>query len=324
MRQQLLEMLMNHQGEFLSGQQISDQLNCSRTAIWKHIAELRKQGYQVEAAPKKGYRILSSPDAVTADEISIRLKTEKFGRQIVSKESVSSTQEIAHKLSHEKCEEGTLVVADEQTGARGRMGRPWQSPKGSGIWMSLILRPEIPLQRAPQLTLLTAVAVVKAIHKVTGLNAEIKWPNDILINGKKVVGILTELQAEADRINSVIIGIGMNVNLSSDELPDEIRGIATSLQIETGQAIRRADLIAAVMKEMELLYKQYLQEGFHLIKLLWESYALSLGKRIKVRTISGEFEGFAKGITDEGVLLLEDDENQIHQIYSADIEIPRS
>ncbi|MGG1573851.1 biotin--[acetyl-CoA-carboxylase] ligase [Fictibacillus sp. NRS-1165] len=322
MRQHLLQMLIQNEGAFVSGQQISDQLNCSRTAIWKHITELRKEGYVIDAVQRKGYRIVSSPDRVTEHEISARLKSDVLGKSIVYEESVKSTQEIAQKLSYEQKPEGTLVVADEQTGGRGRLGRPWQSPKGTGIWMSLILRPDIPLQKTPQLTLLAAVSVTKAIYKVTGLHAEIKWPNDILIKGKKTVGILTELQAEADRVHAVIIGIGLNVNVTSEDFNEDVREIATSLKIESGKETKRAELIAAILEEMELLYQEYLRNGFGLIKLLWEGYAHSIGRRIRVRSASQQLEGVAKGITDEGILLLEDDDGKVHSIYSADIEIP--
>jgi BirA family biotin operon repressor/biotin-[acetyl-CoA-carboxylase] ligase len=186
--------------------------------------------------------------------------------------------------------------------------------------MSVILRPNIPPQKAPQLTLLAAVSVVQGIQQVTDLDAQIKWPNDILIDGKKVVGILTELQAEADRVNSVIIGIGINVN--TPEFPDELSDIATSLKVEKGAEVERAFLVRAIMEKMEKLYDLYLEHGFGPIKLLWEGSAASLGKRVRVRTITGELYGKAQGITDEGVLLIEDDEGEIHRVYSADIELP--
>ncbi|MFC7370539.1 biotin--[acetyl-CoA-carboxylase] ligase [Fictibacillus iocasae] len=321
MKETLLHMLKANENEYVSGQDISNVLNCSRTAIWKHVSDLRAAGYEIEAVQKKGYRLLRSPDAVTSEEIMLRLETERLGRKIHYYPSLKSTQEMAHHEAAKADEEGMLVVADEQTGGRGRLGRSWHSPSGTGIWMSLILKPRIPLQKAPQLTLLTAVAVVRAIEKKTGLAADIKWPNDILLNGKKIVGILTELQAEADQIHSVIIGMGMNINQKLEHFQEDIRSIATSLHIESGKEFVRADLIAAVMLEIEELYDIYLKDGFGLIKLLWESRALSLGRRITARSLNGTVKGLAKGITDDGVLLLEDDEGRVHSIYSADIEI---
>ncbi|MFD1357961.1 biotin--[acetyl-CoA-carboxylase] ligase [Fictibacillus halophilus] len=322
MKEALLHMLAENEGEFVSGQQISENLNCSRTAIWKHISELRKSGYSIEAVQKRGYRLITSPDLVTAEEVSLYTGEGTFGKKVTYKNSVKSTQEIAHSLAREGAPEGGIVLADEQTGGRGRLGRAWQSPSGTGIWMSLILRPEIPLQKAPQLTLLIAVAASRAIEKVTGLEAAIKWPNDLLIKGKKVAGILTELQAEADSIHSVIVGIGMNVNQEKKHFTEEISEIATSLAIEGGKTYKRAEIVGAVLQEIENLYKSYLDKGFAVIKLLWEARAYSLGKRITARSVTGSLTGYAKGITDEGVLLLEDDNGEIHSIYSADIEFP--
>jgi BirA family transcriptional regulator, biotin operon repressor / biotin---[acetyl-CoA-carboxylase] ligase len=322
MKEALLHMLTENEGEFVSGQQISENLNCSRTAIWKHISELRNSGYSIEAVQKRGYRLLTSPDLVTAEEVSLYKGKGTFGKKITYKTSVKSTQEIAHSLARDGAEEGSIVLADEQTGGRGRLGRAWQSPSGTGIWMSLILRPEIPLQKAPQLTLLIAVAASRAIENVTGIEAAIKWPNDLLINGKKVAGILTELQAEADSIHSVIVGIGMNVNQEKKHFAEEIAEIATSLTIEGGKTYKRAEIIGAILQEIESLYRSYLDKGFAVIKLLWEARAYSLGKRITARSVTGSITGYAKGITDEGVLLLEDDNGKIHSIYSADIEFP--
>lgn len=322
MKEALLHMLTENEGEFVSGQQISDKLDCSRTAIWKHVSELRKSGYTIEAVQKRGYRLVTSPDLVTPEEVSLYTGSGLFGKRIIYKVSVKSTQEIAHESARNGAEEGSIVLADEQTGGRGRLGRAWQSPSGTGIWMSLVLRPKIPLQKAPQLTLLIAVAASKAIEKVTGLEAAIKWPNDLLINGKKVAGILTELQAEADSIHSVIVGIGMNVNQEKKHFSEEIAEIATSLAIEGNKQFRRAEIIGVILSEIENLYNSYLENGFSVIKLLWEARAFSLGKRITARSFSGTLTGYAKGITEEGVLLLEDDNGEIHSIYSADIEFP--
>ncbi|TKC19693.1 biotin--[acetyl-CoA-carboxylase] ligase [Robertmurraya kyonggiensis] len=321
LRKKLLDAFTEHEGEYLSGQYLADLIGCSRTAVWKHIEDLRHEGFELEAIRRKGYRIVKAPDLVTANEIRLGLKTSIIGQEIHYHETVDSTQKIAHRLGFENVPEGTVVVADEQVGGRGRMNRPWHSAKGTGVWMSIILRPSIPLPKAPQLTLLTAVAVVQAIGDCTELEPHIKWPNDILINGKKVTGILTELQAEADQIHSVIIGIGINVNQQKSDYPPELQSIATSLAIEKGEFVNRAELIQAVFTRLEKLYALYLEKGFLPIKLLWESYAISIGKKITARTLSGNLTGKALGITDDGVLMLEDDQGTIHQIYSADIEI---
>ncbi|MDR4888689.1 biotin--[acetyl-CoA-carboxylase] ligase [Fredinandcohnia sp. QZ13] len=321
-RKKLLEVFSSANGEFISGQKLSEQLGCSRTAVWKHIEDLRNEGYELEAVRKLGYRIITKPDKISGNEIQLGLETKSLGRNIHFEESVTSTQQIAHKLAYEGAVEGTLVVAEEQTTGRGRLDRAWYSPKHTGVWMSMILRPQIPPSQAPQLTLLAAVGVVQAIQEVTGLEPDIKWPNDILIHQKKIVGILTELQAETDRINSVIIGIGINVNQELSQFPENLHTIASSLAIEKGDKIDRAKLIQVILLKIEKLYNEFLQHGFKVVKLLWESYATSIGKQIIARTISGSIEGKAIGINEEGVLLLEDAEGKVHHIYSADIELP--
>ncbi len=314
-------MFTKSNGEFLSGQKISEELGCSRTAVWKHIEELRQAGYELEAIRRKGYRITKIPEKISSNEISLGLKTLNLGRVIHFEESVGSTQKIAHQLAHDGALEGTLVVAEEQTSGRGRLNREWFSPKYTGVWMSLILRPNLPPAKAPQLTLLTAVAISQAIEEVTSLRPDIKWPNDILLNKKKTVGILTEMQAEADKINSVIIGIGINVNQQLEHFPEELHTIATSLSIELKKPINRAELIQMVLLKFENLYQIYLEHGFYPIKLLWESYAISIGKKIIARTITGTLTGTAKGITEDGVLMLEGEDGKISYIHSADIEL---
>lgn len=320
-RKKLLDAFTEHNGEFLSGQYLADLIGCSRTAVWKHIEDLRHEGFELEGIRRKGYRIINAPDHVTANEIRLGLRTSIIGSQIHYKETVDSTQKIAQRLGLENVPEGTVVIAEEQVGGRGRLNRVWHSPKNTGVWMSIILRPNIPIPKTPQLTLLTAVAIVQAINDCTSIEAHIKWPNDILVNGKKLTGILTELQAEADRVHSVIIGIGINVNQTKTDFPEELQSIATSLLIEKGQHVNRAELIRAVFTRMEKLYKLYLEVGFEPIKLLWESYAISVGKIITARTFSGSITGKALGITEDGVLKIEDNEGVIHHIYSADIDI---
>lgn len=320
----ILKMLAAQGGGFVSGQELSEQLGLSRTAVWKHIHELCDAGYDIESVKKSGYRLKSKPNVLSDAEIQSGLETEKIGRIVHYVESVPSTQEVAHRLAGEGAAEGTIVVADEQTGGRGRLGRPWHSPKGSGIWTSLILRPHIPPQDAPQLTLLAAVAVVKGIHAATGLDCDIKWPNDILIHGKKLVGILTELQADPDQVRSVIVGMGINVNATEEVFPEELRDIATSLRIETGSEVNRAHVLQQILLQFEGLYGDYLKEGFRFVKLLWESYALSLGKVLQARTLRGEISGRAVGLSDNGFLILEDEHGQRHEISSADIRLPSS
>jgi BirA family transcriptional regulator, biotin operon repressor / biotin---[acetyl-CoA-carboxylase] ligase len=321
LRKDLLDAFTNAGEVYLSGQRIAELIGCSRTAVWKHIEELRREGFELEAVRRKGYRIVKTPEKITADELRLGLKTNFMGKNVHYEESVESTQKIAHRLAYENAPEGTVIIAEEQVAGRGRMDRKWHSPKYTGVWMSIILRPNIPLPKAPQLTLLAAVAIVQAIEDLTDLLPEIKWPNDILIRGKKVTGILTELEAEADRINSIIIGIGMNVNQTKEDFPSELQEIATSLFIEKGEKVSRSDLIKGIFMNLEKLYLLYLEEGFLPIKLLWEGYAISIGRKITARTLSNSIIGTAQGITDDGVLIMVDEHGKTHHVYSADIEL---
>ncbi|MFJ5965102.1 biotin--[acetyl-CoA-carboxylase] ligase [Bacillus sp. NPDC093026] len=319
-RKRLIELFTSAPQDFVSSQQICDELGCSRTAVWKHIEDLRKEGYELEAVRRKGYRLLRKPDKISEDEILFGLETETFGRHIYFQEEVTSTQLIAHDLVNEGAPHGTLVVSDHQTKGKGRLQRNWHSPNGTGIWMSLIVRPDIPLHRAPQMTLLASVVITEAIEALTGLTPSIKWPNDILLNGKKVVGILTELRAEADQVHAVIIGPGINVNQTASDFPEELKDVATSVRMELGEKVDRAALIQKIMYIFEKRYDDYMTHGFAPIKHLWEAYTITLGERIIARTVNGQFTGKALGINDEGVLLLETAEG-IQKIYSADIEI---
>lgn len=319
-RQALLDAFKNANGKFISGEKLAQNIGCSRTAIWKHIEDLKKDGFHVEAVRKKGYRLLEQSNKLSENEIYLGLETEEIGRSVYFFESVTSTQKVAKEYAMNGAKHGTLIVADEQTEGRGRMVRKWYSPKGTGIWASFILRPDIQIQHAPQLTLLSAVAVVQAIKKVTHITPEIKWPNDILISGRKVCGILTELQAEEDRIQSVILGIGINVNQDENDFSAEIIKKATSLKIELGKTVNRSSLIQSLCYYIEQLLHLYISEGFTPIKSLWETYAVSIGKRISARTVKGTFDGVALGINNEGVLLLKQDNGDIVEIISADID----
>ncbi|MEW9669797.1 biotin--[acetyl-CoA-carboxylase] ligase [Ammoniphilus sp. 3BR4] len=319
MKDEILKMFKEAEGDFVSGESLSNALSCSRTAIWKHIEELRGEGYEFEAVRRSGYRLLSSPDVPYPEEVRWGLNTKYLGKEVHYFPSVDSTQHKAHSLAKEGAPEGTLVIADHQEGGKGRLGRVWHSPPGSGVSMSILLRPKLELHRCPQLTLLTAVAIVEAIREETELPVQIKWPNDILLNGKKICGILTELNAESDCINYLIIGVGINVNTPS--FPEELSGIATSLMLEKKEPIRRVKLIQNLLQKLEELYELYLEEGFAPIKSRWESHAISIGKNLIIRQMSGTMTGFALGIDDQGVLLVQKDDGSVEKVYSADIEI---
>lgn len=321
MRSKLLQLLSQSKDDYLSGQQISDMLDISRTAVWKHMEELRKNGYEIEAVPRKGYRLRYVPNLASSAEIKAKLHTKVIGHRIVDKKEVTSTQDIAKELMQQGAEEGTIVIADKQTEGKGRLGRPWHSMAEKGLWFSIILRPTIPPQVAPQLTLLTAVAVQEGLERATGLPVKIKWPNDILFNGKKIAGILTEMQSELDLVQAVIVGIGVNVNQQTDDFPKELSNVATSLSVEAGgKVFQRSDIIVSILERYEHWYFQYLESGFPPVKKRWEQLSLTIGKEITAKTMRKEVTGVAEGITDDGVLLIRKKDGTIESIYSADID----
>ena len=320
-KDELVRRLLIADGEPISGQEIADEFSLSRTAIWKYVKELELEGYEISSVRKKGYILTKSPDLLNAANIQTHLTTETIGRSIQHFLTLPSTQLVAHDEAQNGVMSGTVVIAEEQTAGRGRMARQWSSVAGKGIWMSVIIRPTLTPQQAPQMTLVAAVAVTRAIQEITGLEPDIKWPNDILINGKKVTGILTELQTDPDRVKSVILGIGMNVNQDEVDFPEDIIEIATSLKICTGVTIDRAKLVAKVFSFLELYTKMYEKHGFAPIKILWEGFANTTGKRIRAVMLNETIVGKALGISDEGVLEVLLDDGSVRGIYSADINI---
>ena len=320
-KQQIIQAFSEAGGEFLSGQTLADKIGCSRTAIWKHIAELKESGFELEAVRKKGYRMVKVAEQLTENQIQYQLKAKQFGKKVIHLDTVDSTQKTAYEEMVNRAEEGTVVIAEEQTASRGRMLRPWHSAYGKGIWMSIIVRPMLPPNKTPQFTLIMAIAVAKAIEEVTQLDVEIKWPNDLLINGKKCTGILTEMFAEANVVTALIIGVGINVNQESTEFPSELADKATSLKIQTNQEQSRIEIVQNILYYFEKYYALYMDKGFQPLKILWESYAKTIGKEIIAKTPHAEIKGTALCISEEGFLQVEDQAGHVHLIHSADIEI---
>lgn len=321
MNERILELFQESTEAYVSGEEISRRLNVSRTAIWKHIEELRAAGYEFEAAPRKGYRLVSKPDKWQVTELLQGMRTKVLGQKVHIYGEVDSTQTIAHALVASGAPEGTLVLAEAQTAGRGRMGRAWHSPAGKGIWMSLVLTPRVPVYFMPQLTLLSAVALCRSIQKVCRVDIGIKWPNDLLIKGKKVSGILLESSGEDERLKYVIAGIGISVNLKVEDYPEELRKVATSLAIESGAEIKRETLVQEFLLELEELYALYLEEGFSPIRLLWEALSVTLKRPIRTHTPNGVIEGFADSLDDSGALTVITENGEKIKVYSGDIEL---
>ena len=306
-------------GGFVSGQELSELLGVSRTAVWKAIRQLEESGYQIEAVRNKGYRLVSEPDLLTTEAITARLSTEWAGQEIHSFDEIDSTNNEAKRRAEAGAGHGMLAVSEVQTAGRGRMGRPWSSPAGSGIWMSLLLRPTLSPIQASGLTLVMALAVRESIMAMTGADCGIKWPNDIVSDGKKVCGILTEMSAEPDWINHVVIGVGINV--TDDSFPEEIRDRAISVWQICGQTIRRAELIAEILKRFERFYDLYLQNGN--MSALLEEYNAALinrGRKVRVLDPAGEYEAVAEGINASGALIVEKD-GQRKEIISGEVSV---
>ncbi|NMI07076.1 biotin--[acetyl-CoA-carboxylase] ligase [Paenibacillus sp. SZ31] len=315
----LLHMLLNAEGRFVSGEEISRNLSISRTAVWKHVNKLRDMGYEFEAVSRKGYRLVTKPDSIDATALQLALDTTVFGRKAILLTSTLSTQGDVLKLAEQGQAEGAVVIAEEQTGGRGRFGRKWFSPPGKGIWMSVLLRPDLPLQHTPQLTLLAGVAVCRAVRACTGADAGIKWPNDLLIDGRKVCGILLESTVEDHEVRYCIAGIGVDVNFDSEDYPEDLTTIATSLKMETGKPVDRTQLTAAILTELEQLYFLYQKEGFGVISALWEALSVSMNREITVTNPHGVIEGNAIGLDPSGALIVEKRDGERALVISGEI-----
>lgn len=317
----LIELFRANRGAFVSGEQLSQRLALSRTAIWKKINKLKQLGYTFEASPKLGYRLLHEPSVLDVDRIQSQLKTSRIGREMTYLEQTDSTQNLARQLSASGIPEGHICIAETQTAGRGRMGRQWHSPQGKGLWFSIVLRPTIPLRDMSHLTLLTAVALCESIREVTALPVGIKWPNDLLLGGKKVSGILLETIAEDDRVQSVICGIGVSVNLSASDYPEALSSIAQSLAMAGGQDYDREQLLVAFCNHFESTYDTYMAQGFATIRARWEANSVTLNKTIEVQQLNRTLVGHAIGIDDQGALLLQTTDGEVVRCYSGDVRL---
>lgn len=334
MKKELLEHFYRLPEQYVSGEKLSRRLHCTRAAVWKTIEELRKEGYHIEAVPNRGYRLLAAPDKLVPHELQARLSSRWAGCRIHSFDRLSSTQQKAYELAKEGAPSGTVIVAEEQTGGRGRLGRTWHSPPGTGIWLSLILRPAVALDQLPQLTLITAVALVDAIR--AGFRPDedvlppeavrIKWPNDVYVlledrGRKKVCGILTEVHAEMDRVHTCIVGVGMNVNQTAGDFPPEIQDKATSLALATGRPWHRVSLAVRFLEQFETWYETFAQGGFSAVKSAWEERALPVGTPIQIQLQDRRVQGTYDGLTEQGALRFRLRDGQVLTVHSGDVSL---
>jgi BirA family biotin operon repressor/biotin-[acetyl-CoA-carboxylase] ligase len=308
--------------DFVSGEAISGKLGLSRAAVWKHVNALRGQGYRIEAVPARGYRLTAIPDRLGALEIGPLLNTQDLGQTLHCSDELPSTNDRARELADAGASHGEVVVAESQSAGRGRRGRNWASPPGRNLYLSVILRPNLPPQRAPEITLVASVAACDACRKA-GVEVGIKWPNDLLVGGRKVAGILTELSAEPDLVHWVVLGIGVNLNSGPGDFPAELRGQATSLSIERGQPVPRALFAAALLSELEQWLDRHAAEGFGPIREAWRERSVTLGREVRVDAEGGEISGVAEDIDASGALLVRG-KSGLARVVSGDVRmVPR-
>lgn len=318
MKDEVLAFLKQEE-EYCSGEEISHKLGVTRAAVWKAIKKLQEEGYEIVSSTKKGYKLVNRPNIITSGEIKDNLNTKLLGQVVEYRDEVDSTNNLAKELAAKGAIEGTLVVADKQNNGKGRLGRNWESPAGTGIWMSLILRPNILPQYASELTLVAGLGVCEAIKKSTGLDAKIKWPNDVVVNGKKVCGILTEMSAEMDRINYVVVGIGINANIET--FPEELP-YATSLKIEGQKEYIRKEIIQCFLEIFEKDYNQYgVDMSLEALRARYEENCITLHKRVKLLKREGESIAEAIGITNSGALIVKYENGMEEEIVSGEVSV---
>jgi BirA family biotin operon repressor/biotin-[acetyl-CoA-carboxylase] ligase len=311
--------LLGSQTGYISGQTLAKKAGISRSAVWKQIKMLRRYGYAIESRHGLGYRLAGQTDLPVPWELARVLHTSFIGRQVIFRETTDSTQNIAVSLASKPGSHGTVVIAEQQKSGRGRQKRKWLSPKG-GVWLSVILKPAIPTAKITLLPFVAALAVCDAI-KATGLDARLKWPNDVMISGKKVAGILLDISAEADQVNYAVIGIGINANVDSAAVSARLDGIKiTSISDELGRSTSRLDLTRSLLENLERYYVEMEQHGAGAILQKWKKSSDMLGRKVAVTQNGKTIQGIAADVNDDGSLLLRTDQGDI-RVVSGDINV---
>ena len=306
--------------DFVSGQRLCEALGVSRAAVSGHVRELRKLGYDIESIPRRGHRLVATIDLPLGAEVRPHLKTRQIGRHYIFKSELPSSNSFLMDLPLPECIDGMVVVADKQTAGRGRMQRTWFAPPAANLYFSVLLQPNRPISEIPQLALLSALSIVTTLNSVTpDVEVEIKWPNDVLVGGRKLAGILCEMQAETDIVHKVILGMGINVNVLSRQFPPELRETATSLLIETGSPFHRPTLLAEVLNALEHNYEQWLRKGLSPFLPALKKHLLLVGARISVTGQGGSMSGVVEGLSEDGGLILRRGTKQ-HIVYSGEIQ----
>ncbi len=320
----ILRSLRSSSERAVSGAELAERLGISRTAVWARIEELRKIGYEINANPHEGYRLRGSPDVLNGDDIqSLLPEGQVIGRDIRVFEETTSTNDIADRLGRDGVKEGAVVCAESQSKGRGRLGRTWVSLRGKGLWFSVLLRPPLPPQAATQMTIASATAVARALQGSTGVQCEVKWPNDILIGGKKVCGILTEMAAELESIKHMVVGVGLNVNFEAEDFPTALRKIATSLRIEGGKPFRRCEIAAALLQELNFDYRRVIEGKFEEIADEWETACTTIGHHVEIHSGNRVMAGRAESLDSEGALLLRTQHGRLERVIGGDVTVKK-
>ncbi len=314
MREDVLFFLKDHPG-YLSGEDIAARLKISRASIWKNIQELRNFGYHIDAVPHLGYRLASVPDKLYPWEVTHNLNTRFLGKHYEYHDTLDSTNEAAFRKALAHCPEGLVIAAEHQKKGRGRFNRVWESPKGKGLYFSFVLKPSLSPSEVSKLTLAVSVGCLRALSEVAELKCSVKWPNDILVQRRKLCGILTEIHSDQDTVHFVVVGVGINVHAAEKQLPEN----ATSIFVETGRKILRQELFRKTLEEIESVYLLLIKEGFGAIRQEWCKSCSLWGKRIRVQRLHTAIEGQALDIDAEGSLIIRTDFGLLEKVLSGDI-----
>ena len=316
MNKTIIQMLIDSDSEYVSGQNISDKLGITRAAVWKRISKLKELGFEIESVTKKGYKLLSYPDILNKELIEIGMKSDFIGHSVEVLESVDSTNDYAKKKAKELVD-GSVIISLEQVKGKGRRGRSFHSGKGDGIYLSIILKPGFEPAKAPFITSIAGAALVNTFNKFN-IQTKVKWPNDVLINGKKVAGILTEMSADMEFIEYIVLGVGINV--SGLEFPNELKNIATSLKLE-GYDVKKLNIIWQFVYEFELLYNLYLNENTSEVVNILRNNSSVIGKQINVHYMNEVESAIAVDINNQGALIIKTQEGEVKELSSGEISI---
>jgi BirA family biotin operon repressor/biotin-[acetyl-CoA-carboxylase] ligase len=319
---QILRALRTAGDEAVSGADLAARLGISRAAIWAHIEDLRALGYEIHASPHGGYRLRNTPDVLNGDDLMALLDADTvIGRDIRVFQETTSTNDVAERLGRDGVKEGVVIFAESQSKGRGRLGRAWVSTQGKGLWFSVLLRPPLTPQAATQLTIASATALARALRTAAAIGCEIKWPNDILVNERKVCGILTEMSAELDKVNYLVLGIGVNVNFEESDFPVELRRTATSLAIEADRKFKRAEVAANILRELDRDYSRVCSGKFAQVADEWEDQCTTIGRQVEIASGKRTILGRAESLDAEGALLVRTQHGHLERIIGGDVTL---